>query len=234
MFVTSAYAQEAKPAAEGETHPPAADGHAPAVEGEIKVAPSEAGANAPVEGADAHGAPAGDGHTTGTEAGHGGGVFPPFDSSNYPSQILWLAITFGLFYLFLKKVVLPRIAHILETRSDRIAQDLDQAARSKADADAAVAAYEQELAEAKAKANSIGQTARDGAKADAEAQRKKVEAELDTKLAEAEKSIAAIKTKAMGEVGSIAESTAAAIIEQLTGGKADKAAVAAAVKASRS
>jgi len=217
MFVTSAYAQEAKPA-EGETHPPAAgaDTHV-----------------APAEGDAAHGA-AEAGHATGTEAGHGGGAFPPFDPSTYASQLLWLAITFGLFYLFLKKVVLPRIAHILETRSDRIAQDLDQAARSKADADAAVAAYEQELAEAKAKANSIGQSARDGAKADAEAQRKKVEAELEAKLAEAEKSIAGIKTKAMGEVGSIAESTAAAIIEQLTGRKADKAAVAAAVKASRS
>lgn len=218
MFVTSAYAQEAKPA-EGDTHPPAAgaDTHV-----------------APAEGDAAHGA-AEAGHATGTEAGHGGGgAFPPFDPSTYPSQLLWLAITFGLFYLFLKKVVLPRIAHILETRSDRIAQDLDQAARSKADADAAVAAYEQELAEAKAKANSIGQSARDGAKADAETQRKKIEAELEGKMAEAEKSIAAIKTKAMGEVGSIAESTAAAIIEQLTGGKADKAAVAAAVKASRS
>jgi F-type H+-transporting ATPase subunit b len=222
MFVTSAYAQEAKPA-EGETHPPAADGHAPAVEGEIQVAPAEAGHDAAVEG----------GAHTEQDAGHGG-VFPPFDSSTFPSQLLWLAITFGLFYLFLKKVVLPRIAHILETRSDRIAQDLDQAARSKADADAAVAAYEQELAEAKAKANSIGQSARDGAKADAETQRKKVEAELEGKMAEAEKSIAAIKTKAMGDVGSIAESTAAAIIEQLTGGKADKTAVSAAVKASRS
>ena len=41
----------------------------------------------------------------------------------FPSQLLWLAITFGLFYLFLKKVVLPRLGGILEDRSDRIAQD---------------------------------------------------------------------------------------------------------------
>ena len=25
-----------------------------------------------------------------------GGSFPPFDSSTFPSQLLWLAITFGL------------------------------------------------------------------------------------------------------------------------------------------
>ena len=97
--------------------------------------------------------------------------------STFPSQLLWLAITFGLFYLFLKRAMLPRIGNILEVRGDRIAGDLDQAARLKGEADAAVAAYEQELAEAKAKANAIGQQARDAAKAEADAERKKVEAE---------------------------------------------------------
>lgn len=208
MFVTPAYAQEAQPA-EGESHAPAGDTHA-----------------AP---ADAH---AGETHTE-TGAEHGGGVFPPFDPSNYPSQLLWLAITFGLFYLFLKKVIVPRIGGILEVRRDRIAQDLDQAARMKEDADAAVAAYEQELAEARANANTIGQAARDSAKADAETERKKVEAELEGKLAEAEKRIGGIKSKAMSEVGNIAEDTATAIVQQLTGTKVDKPTVSAAVKAVR-
>ncbi len=89
--------------------------------------------------------------------------------------------------------------------------------------------YEQELAEAKAGANTIGQQARDAAKAEAETARKKVEANLEKKLAEAEARIASIKSSAMKDVGSIAESTATAIVEQLVG-KADKAGVAAAVK----
>ena len=159
--------------------------------------------------------------------------FPPFDSSTFPSQLLWLAITFGLFYLFLKKVVMPRIGGILEVRSDRIAQDLDQAARMKEEADAAIAAYEQELAEAKAKANAIGQAARDSAKADAETERKQVEASLETRLSEAEARIALIKDAAMRDVGQIAEDTAAAIVQELVGTKADKAAISAAVKAAR-
>lgn len=184
-------------------------------------------------------APAADGaHAEGqahTETGpdHSAIGFPPFDSSTFPSQLLWLAITFGLFYLFLKNVVLPRVGSILEVRRDRIAQDLDQAARMKEEADAAVAAYEQELAEARNKANAIGQQARDGAKTEAEAARKEVEASLDKKLAEAEGHIASIKAAAMKEVGSIAGETAAAIVEQLVGGKADKSAIADAVKAAR-
>ncbi|MFC3208825.1 MAG: F0F1 ATP synthase subunit B [Mesorhizobium sp.] len=175
--------------------------------------------------------PAGEIHT-GTEvpanAAHESS-FPPFDPATFASQIFWLAITFGLFYLFLKRVVMPRLAGIFDTRSSRIAQDLDQANRLKGEADAAVAAYEQELAEAKANANTIGQQARDTAKAGAESSRKKIEAELEAKLADAESRIASIKASAMKDVGAIAESTAGAILEQLVG-NSDKAAVAAAVK----
>lgn len=190
------------------------------------VTPGYAQETAPVEGET----------QTAIDAGHGAAVkepFPPFDTATFPSQILWLAISFGLFYLFLNKVVLPRLGGIIEVRRDRIAQDLDQAASLQSEADAAVAAYEQELAEARTKAHAIGQDARDAAKADAEVERKKVEAELDQKLDEAGARIASIKSSAMNEVGVIAEETATEIVQQLIGGKTDKAAVAAAVKAAR-
>ncbi len=193
------------------------------------VTPGYAQEAAPADGT-AHDAAAA-GHGASTE--HASGGFPPFEPHYYPSQILWLVITFGLFYLFLKKVVLPRVGGILEVRRDRIAGDLDQAARMKAEADAAIAAYEQELAEARARANVIGQEARDGAKSEAETQRKRIEKDLDGKLAESEARIASIKASAMKEVGSIAEDTAAEIIQQLVGGKADKASISAAVKAAR-
>ncbi len=176
--------------------------------------------------------PVTDGTTSHTEVPHQEGVFPPFDSTFYPSQILWLVITFGLFYLFLSKVVLPRLGHTLEVRRDRIAQDLDTAAQMKEEADAAVAAYEQELVDARTKANAIGQEARDKAKLEAEANRRETEAGLDAKLAEAEARIASIKNSAMSEVGAIAEEAATAIVEAL-GGKADRTSITSAIAAER-
>ncbi|BCG81671.1 F0F1 ATP synthase subunit B [Mesorhizobium sp. 113-3-3] len=176
-----------------------------------------------------HAATGGDTHSaTGVPEAHG--AFPPFDPATFPSQLLWLAITFGLFYLFLKRVVVPRVGGIIDVRNDRISQDLDQASKLKGEADAAVAAYEQELAEAKKNANSIGQQAAEAAKAEAETARKKIESALDEKLGEAEARISSIKANAMKEVGSIAEDTASAIVEALVGGKASKAEIAAAVK----
>jgi F-type H+-transporting ATPase subunit b len=186
------------------------------------------------EGTETHDAAAGEVHTeTGVahEGGHGSGVFPPFDQSTFASQLLWLAISFGLFYVLISKVILPRIGGILEARSGTIARDLDDAARSKAEADAAIAAYEQDLAAAKAKGNAIAGEAREAAKAKANAERAAVEAELNDKIAAAEVRIADIKTKALADVGAIAEETAAAVVEQLIG-KASKAEIAAAVKAS--
>jgi len=186
------------------------------------------------EGAETHDAAAGEVHTeTGVahEGGHGSGVFPPFDQSTFASQLLWLAITFGLFYVLMAKVIMPRIGGILETRSGAIARDLDDAARSKAEADAAIAAYEQDLATAKAKGNAIAAEAREAAKAKANADRAAVEAGLNDKISNAEARIADIKAKALADVGSIAEETATAVVEQLIGGKATKAEIAAAVKA---
>jgi F-type H+-transporting ATPase subunit b len=156
-------------------------------------------------------------------------AFPPFDSSTFPSQLLWLAITFGLFYYLMAKVALPRIGAILEDRRDRIASDLDMAERFKQESEDAEAAYEKALAAARAKAFTIAETAREEAKAAAEAQRVAAEAALNKQLAEAESRIAGIKSKALSDVGAIAAEATEAIVASLTGAKVARSEVDAAV-----
>lgn len=170
---------------------------------------------------------------TGTEvpaaASHEGG-FPPFNPEYYGSQILWLAITFGIFYLVMSRAIAPRIGSILEDRQDRIARDLDEASRMKAESDAAVAAFEKELTDARAKAGSIAAEAAAAVKAEAEKERAAVEASLSEKLAAAEKHIASIKSAALSEVGTIAEETVSEIVRQVVGVELTGAEAAAAVK----
>lgn len=179
---------------------------------------------------------AGETLNTETQVPHGGehatGVFPPFDSSTYPSQLLWLAITFGLFYYIMAKVVLPRIGGILEDRRDRIAGDLAEAERLKRETDEAIAAYEQALAEARKKAHGIAQTNRDKLNADVSAKRDAAEAALATKLSEAEERISSIKAAALDQVGEIATETTSALVEALLGKAPAKTDTAKAVKAS--
>ena len=157
--------------------------------------------------------------------------FPPFDAQLFPSQLLWLAISFVIFYYFVEKTLLPRIGGVLETRRDRIANDLDEAGRLKDEADAAFAAYEQELAEAHRKAQAIAQEAHDKAKQEAEAQRAEVEDELASKTAEAEKDIARIKSEALAQIGTVAEEVSQAIVQELIGSTVTKAEAAKAIAA---
>ena len=145
---------------------------------------------------------------------HGTG-FPPFDPEFYASQLLWLAITFGVFYWLLKTVIMPRIGGILENRRDRIALDLEAAERMRSDADEAKAAYEQELADARNRAHSIAHEARETARAEAEKERKRLDAELDEKLEAAQGRINEVKRSALGEVDGIARDVADTILRQV-------------------
>ena len=183
----------------------------------------------------AQSAPAvGETHTE-TGVAHGAeaanGIFPPFDSSTYASQLLWLAITFGLFYVLMQKVIVPRVGGILENRHSRIAQDVDEAQRLNAEAQAAIETYESELAAARSNGVKIASAARDAAKSKADADRAAVETDLARKLADAEVRIAGVKQKAFADVGTIAEETASAIIGQLLGSSAKDGEVKAAVAA---
>jgi F-type H+-transporting ATPase subunit b len=155
--------------------------------------------------------------TANTEAPAGQSKFPPFQSEYYPSQFVWLALSFVLLYVLMAKVALPRIASILAERSKRISEDIAAAQRLKEKSDAAHAAYEKALADARARAQAIANQTREQQAAAAEATNKRLEAELHERLAAAEKSIAATRASAMGNVGAIAGDTASAIVERLIG-----------------
>jgi F0F1-type ATP synthase, subunit b len=200
-MVTQAYAQEAAPPAEDIGA--AADSHAEATHVEDGT----------------HADPTADTHAT-TEAhgdaGHSD-VFPPFDPATFPSQLLWLAITFGALYLLMSKLVLPRLGGIVENRKALIDADLAAADADRQKTDAAIAAYEKALAEAKANAQGIANQTREAIQADLSAKRAAVEADLAAKVSAAEARIAQTKAEALTHVDDIAAETAQAVVGQLIG-----------------
>ncbi len=185
---------------------------------------------APVEGA----APAeAEGHATesheGAEGGHKG-VFPPLDAKTFPSQIFWLVIFFAILYALMSKLVLPRIASILETRRNRIEGDIARASALKDETEAALNSYQKALADARGNASDIAKTTRDNVNADVASKQHKLDAELAAKAVDADAKIAKSKAKAMDSVSDIASETASEIVAALTGGKVTKAALAKAMK----
>ena len=157
-------------------------------------------------------APAGGGH-----GGHGDVKFPPFDPGSFAPQLIWLAISFGALYMLLSRLALPKIGSVLAERSDRIQRDLSEAERMKTETDAALAAYEQSLADARGKAQTIAKETRDRIAAQVDRDRQKADQENAAKIAEMEKQIAATKARALANVADIAADTAGSIVSKLLG-----------------
>jgi F-type H+-transporting ATPase subunit b len=168
--------------------------------------------------------------TQGTQVPSKGG-FPAFRVETFGSQLLWLAIAFGLLYYLMSRYIAPRIGGILEERAKRISDDVTAAQAMKAEADAATASYEKALAEARAGAQAIAAETRAKITAQSDAERKLLEDKLAADLATAEATIATARTAAMGNVRSIAIDATQAIVARLAGTAADASRVEAAVDA---
>ncbi len=155
--------------------------------------------------------------TAHTEAPAEHHAFPPFQAQHFPSQLVWLTLSFILLYVLMARVALPRIGSIFAARSRRIGDDLKAAQGFKEQSEAANAAYQKALADARSRAQAIASATREQQAAEAEATNKRLETQLHERLAAAEQSIAATRAAAMANVGSIAAETAAAIVERLIG-----------------
>ena len=162
---------------------------------------------------------------------HHSDVFPPFDFATFSDQIIWLAISFAVLYFAMSRLALPRIGGIIDARRLRIEGDLKEAERLRQETDKAVAAYEAALAEARADAGRIAEDTRQSIRADIEGKRAATEADLATRMGEADARIQASKQAALKNVDAIAAETAQALVAQLGGTASEAEAQSAVVEA---
>lgn len=143
------------------------------------------------------------------------GPFPAFDTAWYASQLFWLFVFFTTLYLALSRYVLPKLSDTIEKRSNRIAADLDEAARLHAQSAESQRALEQRLAQARAKARETADKAREKADGELASETARADAELDKKLDAAETRISKLRSAAMKNVEQIAVDAAEAMVSRL-------------------
>jgi len=158
---------------------------------------------------------------------------PQLNPLDWAPQLIWLVITFGVLYLLMKWVAVPKIGSVIEMRQGRIAGDLEAADKLRRKTQEAIAAYEQALAEAKARAHAIAQEASNKLKAEMAAERAALDRDLAARSVEAEKRIHQAKTSALKDVNQVASDTAAEIVRTLIGVAPSQPEVSAAVAAAR-
>ena len=143
------------------------------------------------------------------------GSLPQLDMQWWPSQLFWLAVTFGVLYWLMAGRFLPAIGGAIEERRDRIADDLDTASEFRGQAEAAEAAYNQALADAKAKAQGIAADTRADVDAEIAKMQADTDAKLDAQVNAAQARIDEMKEEAAAKVDEAAADATRAVVERL-------------------
>ena len=163
-----------------------------------------------------------DGEVLGTEENVEGAAteehatgMPQLNFETFPNQIFWLVLTLVAIYMILTRMALPRIGAILAERQGTITNDIATAEDLRNKAKEAEAAYDKALADARAEAQRIAQSARDEIQTDLDAAIAKADEEIAERTADSEKEIAAIRDEATASVREVARDTAAEIVRAL-------------------
>ncbi len=142
---------------------------------------------------------------------------PQLDIATFPPQLIWLALTFIVLYLMMARGVLPRISKVLEERQHKIDDNLKKAETLKEEAEAAAAAYEKALSEARAEAHGIMLETHNAIAQEAANKQAELGAELEAEIKAAEERINQAKTAAMASLGEVAAEVALSATEKLSG-----------------
>lgn len=145
------------------------------------------------------------------------GGLPQLDIATFPTQIVWLFITFTVLYILMTKVALPRVGEVLEERQNKIDDALGKAEDLNAKANAAAEAYEASLMDARAKAVDAIMTVREEANAESAAKHADLSATLVDQVKTAESAIAKAKDAAISNITDMSIEVAAAAVEKLIG-----------------
>lgn len=156
---------------------------------------------------------------------------PQLNPEFFGPQLVWLAITFVALYAVLSRLVLPRIAGVLEARQNRIADDLDKAEVLGRDSETVLAEYEAALAEARDKAHALSTETHAKVAAEAERRKAELDARLAAQAAEANARIQEARDAALKNVGEISVEVAKVTVEKLIGVTVPDEAIQAAVNA---
>jgi F-type H+-transporting ATPase subunit b len=147
-----------------------------------------------------------------------------FDLSN---PLFWVIVSFVLFIALLVYVKVPAsIAGALDSRADRIRNDLDEARQLREEAQSLLASFERKQAEVAKQADAIVEQAKSDSAASAEAAKAALGETIERKLRSAEDRIKQAETAAVREVRDSAVTVSVAAATDLISKslkKADKA-----------
>ena len=157
------------------------------------------------------------------------GGMPQLNPEFWVSQIFWLILTFGVMYVVLSKLILPKISNNLESRKSQILENIEAAEKQREDSESKLQEYHEIIIKSKVEANSVFNQARDKAIKDITAKREILDKQIDNEIAEAEKEIQSLRKSAPEKINKIAIETSSELIQKLIGTEINNSSISAIV-----
>ena len=145
------------------------------------------------------------------------GGMPQLNPEFWISQIFWLILTFGILFIVLSKLILPKISESLEKRKSQILENISSAEKQREESENKIKEYEKIILDAKNEAKNYFNSARQKALQEINKKKETLENEINEEIKVAENEIINLKNSSSEKIQKISITTSEDLIKQLIG-----------------
>ena len=157
------------------------------------------------------------------------GGMPQLNPEFWVSQIFWLILTFGILYVALSKLILPKISDNLESRKSQILENIEAAEKQRENSEAKLKEYEEIILKSKNEAKNIFNQAKEKAIRDIGSKREILDKQIDDEISKVEEEIKVLQNSASDKINKIAIETSSELIQKLIGTEINSSSISAIV-----
>ena len=158
------------------------------------------------------------------------GGMPQLDPEFWISQIFWLILSFGVLYIVLTKIILPKISANLELRKSQIQENIEAADKQREDSETKLREYESIIEKSKLEAKNIYRDAREKVLKDINLKRESLEKQINEEIKVAENEINILRKTSSKKINKIAIETSSEILQKLIGTEINNSSISAIVE----
>lgn len=140
---------------------------------------------------------------------------PQLDITTYTSQLFWLCICFFSMYFIMAKIIIPRIADIIDQRQSKIDDYINKAMEIKKQAEESLEKYQNALAQATSEADKSLNKTQEELNALIAKRQEELDKKLREKITSSEAQITKSKEQALQQLHEISENLALEIVKKI-------------------
>ena len=157
------------------------------------------------------------------------GGMPQLNPEFWISQIFWLTLTFGILYIVLSKLILPKISANLELRKSQIQENVEAAEKQRESSETKLKEYDNIILKSKLEAKNIFKDAREKVIKDINSKKETLDKQIDVEIQKAEKEIDLLRKSAPEKINKIAIETSSELVKKLIGADVNNSSISAIV-----